>query len=203
MNRVTLTAAGEAHPVMQIGESPGDTRKRWAAVPPLAAVSPLGAGRPGSSVLAVTAGPGGVARALVALQRVGEGRAMVFTGEASWRWRMMLPAGDHSYDRFWRQTVRWLGQSAPPPIQLTLPAAAAPGNVSVDVTVRDAAFAPQQSASVDVRIAAPGGATTSVRAEASGDKPGHYRATVPAGEAGTYRVTAEARRGSSGWAFWP
>ena len=53
---------------------------------------------PGASVLAVTSGPGGVRRALVAVQRFGEGRAMVFTGEAAWRWRMLLPAADRSYE---------------------------------------------------------------------------------------------------------
>lgn len=197
MNRVTLTAAGDAHPVMQIGDSPDDTHKRWAAVPSLAAVSPLGAARPGSSVLAVTAGPGGVGRALIAVQRVGEGRSMVFTGEASWRWRMMLPTGDHSYDRFWRQTVRWLGQSAPPPVHLALPQSAPAGQVAIDLAARDAAFVLQKDAVVDVRIVAPNGATMSVRAEGLPDQPGHFRATLRASDTGLYRVAAEARRGSS------
>ena len=36
-----------------------ETRKRWEAVPPLAAIAPLGGPRPGASVLAVTSGPSG------------------------------------------------------------------------------------------------------------------------------------------------
>ena len=91
-NRVALTPAGEDHPVMQLGPNAADNDKKWAAVPTLAAISPLGAAKPGASVLAVTGGPGGAARALVAVQRFGEGRSMVFTGEASWRWRMLLPS---------------------------------------------------------------------------------------------------------------
>ena len=93
-NRVALTSAGADHPIMQLTADAGETRKRWEAVPALASVSPLGGPRPGASVLAVTSGPGGAQRALVAVQRYGTGRAMVFTGEAAWRWRMMLPASD-------------------------------------------------------------------------------------------------------------
>ena len=51
-------------------------------MPPLASVSALGGPKPGASVLAVTGGPGGSPRALVAVQRFGEGRSMIFTGEA-------------------------------------------------------------------------------------------------------------------------
>ncbi len=94
VNRVSLTAAGEAHPVMQLAAGADDTRKRWETVPALAAIAPVGGPRPGATVLAVTSGPGGTPRALVAVQRFGEGRSLVFTGEASWRWRMLRPATD-------------------------------------------------------------------------------------------------------------
>ena len=102
-NRVTLTPAGLDHPIMQLTADADETRKRWEAVPALASVAPLGGPRPGASVLAVTSGPGGAPRALVAVQRYGSGRSMVFTGEAAWRWRMMLPASDRSYDTYWCQ----------------------------------------------------------------------------------------------------
>ena len=81
-NRVSLTDSGEIHPVMQLGGSADDTRKRWEATPSLASVAPLGGPRPGASVLAMAAGAGGTPRALVAVQRYGEGRSMVFAGEA-------------------------------------------------------------------------------------------------------------------------
>ena len=42
---------------MQLAAAPDETRKRWEAVPALAAVAPLGGPRPGASVLAVTSGP--------------------------------------------------------------------------------------------------------------------------------------------------
>src|SRR5258708_35480077 len=42
-NRVALTSAGEDHPVMQLGTAaePLENARRWAAVPALAAISPL------------------------------------------------------------------------------------------------------------------------------------------------------------------
>ncbi len=96
MNLVSLTPAGESHPVMQLGSSRDDTRKKWDAAPALAFVAPLGGPRPGATVLAVAAGAGGAPHALIAVQRYGEGRAMIFAGEAAWRWRMLLPASDRS-----------------------------------------------------------------------------------------------------------
>ena len=197
MNRVALTRAGEDHPVMQLAAAPEDNAKRWSSVPPLAAVSPLGAPRRGASVLAVTGGPGGAPRPLVAVQRFGDGRSMVFTGEAFWRWRMMLPAADQSYDRFWRQAVRWLGQRAPDVVSLQAPVAAAPGDVPVIVDARDAAYAPARDANVDVRVTASGGRTDTVRAQPDASRPGRYRAVLHAPDAGVYRVAAEASVGSS------
>jgi uncharacterized membrane protein len=201
VNLVSLTAAGEAHPVMQLGSSRDDTRKKWAAAPALASVSPLGGARPGATVLAVTAGAGGATRALVAVQRYGEGRTMVFTGEAAWRWRMLLPSSDRSYDTFWRQAVRWLALPAGDPITLTVPAGATPGDsVAVQGIVRTASFEPQPDATVDLFITAPDGHVERLRAapaRGGARKPGEYAVRFRPEQTGVYRVSAEARRGSA------
>ena len=76
-------------------------------MPPLAGAATLGAPRPGAQVLALVRADDG-ARPLVAVQRFGQGRSMVFTGEASWRWRMRMPSADRTYELFWRQAARWL-----------------------------------------------------------------------------------------------
>jgi uncharacterized membrane protein len=197
INRVALTRAGEDHPLMQLAATAEDNQKRWASVPPLAAVSPLGGPRRGASILAVTGGPGGVPRALVAVQRYGEGRSMVFTGEAFWRWRMMLPSADPSYDRFWRQAVRWLGQGSPDMVSLQAPVAAGPGDVPVVIDARNSSYAPERDATVDLRITGPGGRVEAARAQSDASHPGRYRANVHATQAGVYRVAAEARVGTS------
>jgi uncharacterized membrane protein len=194
-NRVSLTSAGLEHPTMQLTADADETRKRWEAVPALASVSPLGGPRPGASVLAVTSGPGGALRALVAVQRYGTGRAMVFTGEAAWRWRMMLPASDRSYDTFWCQSVRWLALTATDPVTLVPPASASPGeNIRWRVSARDADFEPMAGATVDVRVTAPDGKVESLAAVPDaavrdGSFVAHQR---PIG-AGVYRATAEVR----------
>lgn len=201
MNRLSLTSAGEGHPVMQLGAAAEDTRKRWEAVPALASIAPLGGPRPGASVLAVTTGAGGAPRALVAVQPYGTGRSMIFAGEAAWRWRMLLPAADRSYDTFWRQAVRWLATAAPDPLSISMPAATSTGDVlPIRITVRTPEFEPVLDATVDVRITAPDGRVEQVRAakeldDASGDADGRYLARYRASSSGVYRVAAEARRG--------
>lgn len=199
-NRVTLTADGESHPIMQLAPTLEDTRKRWDALPALAATATLGAPRAGASVLAVTSGAGGTARPLVAVQRFGEGRAMVFTGEASWRWRMMMPATDRAYDTFWKQAVRWLAIAASDPIQITTPHAAVPGDpLPIKVFARDAAFEPQANVTVNVHVTSPDGKSQSIEAvpDEASEGPGHYLATVTPAAGGILKVSADARRGST------
>jgi uncharacterized membrane protein len=195
-DRVALTPAGGDHPAMQLAASADENARRWATMPALASMTPLGGPKPGASVLAITGGPGGVPRALVAVQRFGDGRSMIFTGEGAWRWKMSLPSQDQSYDRFWRQAIRWLAQAAPEPVCLTLPAAAAPGEgIPVQIAARDAAFVARPQAIVDVRLTAPSGRTDSVRATPAPG--GGFLATLRAPDAGVYRVAADARQGQA------
>jgi uncharacterized membrane protein len=195
-NRVSLTSAGLDHPIMQLTADAEETRKRWEAVPALASVSPLGGPRPGASVLAVTSGPGGASRALVAVQRYGTGRAMVFTGEAAWRWRMLLPASDRSYDTFWCQSARWLALTAADPVTLVPPASASPGeNIRWRVSARDADFEPMPGATVDVRVTAPDGRIESLAAVPdAAARDGSFVAHQRPSGTGVYRATAEVRQ---------
>jgi len=194
-NRVALTTAGQTHPIMQLGAELAESRTRWEAVPALAGIAPLGPPRPGATVLAVTDGPGGSSRPLVAVQRYGEGRSMVFTGEAAWRWRMLLPATDRSYETFWRQAVRWLALPAGDPVAIALPAGSTPGDaVNVRVAARTRAFEPIGGATVEVRVGRPDGQVDSVPAAPDRDKSGGaFLARFHAPDPGVYKVTAEVR----------
>ena len=105
---------------MRLGASGDDTRTRWASLPPLAASTPLGQPRAGATVLAVVTAPDGGVFPVVAVQKYGKGRSMVFGGEASWRWRMLADSTDRSHELFWRHAARWLSQSSPDPVSVSV-----------------------------------------------------------------------------------
>jgi hypothetical protein len=203
---VTLSAEGRQHPVMRIMADESGNEQRWAGAPQLAPGAPVGGPRPGASVLAVTAGGGGAARPLVAVQRYGRGRVLAFSGEASFRWKMMLPSTDRLYDAFWRQAGRWVAVASPGRIQLDL-SGVADGQRRASVTVVDAAYRPVRDAGVQVTVTGPEGAPHTVAAALSDPSSGRYAFELPAGVDGVYRVEAAARRGTetlgqdTGWAL--
>jgi uncharacterized membrane protein len=192
---VTLTADGASHPVMRLG--PGVTAERWSSLPPLSGAASLGTLRPGALALALVRMPDG-ARPLVAVQRYGQGRSMVFTGEASWRWRMQMPSEDRTYELFWRQAVRWVGAGAPDRVSIAPPAGLVPGNTAaLGVDVRGDAFAPVTDAQVSLKVTLPGGAVRDLRATASDPQSGRYSSDMRFDEPGVYRVSASALGGDT------
>jgi len=195
-NKMTLTPDGETHPMMRLAPAPEDTRKQWSALPALAASAPLGGPRPGAKILALTTAPGGGMYPVVAVQRYGQGRSMIFAGEASWRWKMMVSSADHAYETFWRQAARWLSAESPDPVAVTVPAAAEPGDsASIELIARNAEYSPVADAVAEMTLTSPDGQATALklrRAEA-----GRFSAAITPDRAGLYRVRAEARRGSA------
>lgn len=190
-DKIALTPEGELHPVMRIGTTREESRKLWASLPPLAASASVGGPRPGASVLAVTTAASGATLPVVAVQRYGRGRSMVFAGEASWRWRMMQPATDRRYQFFWRQALRWLSADAPDPVSVTVSAEPEPGEtVVVEADARDRAFLPLQGANVEGTLTVPGGQTKPVALRQGG---GRYVGAVVPEAVGLYRVQVEAR----------
>jgi uncharacterized membrane protein len=197
-NKVTVTAAGESHPVMRIAGTIEETRKAWAALPPLAASATLGAPRPGATMLAVTTAPDGSVHPLVAVQRYGRGRSMVFAGEASWRWKMMMASSDRSYEFFWRQTARWLASQAPDSVEIGVPDSPEPEDaISIDIDARDASFAAVPDATLDATLTAPGGQPQPLRLRRADATSGRFSGAVRLEQPGLYRVHADARRGST------
>jgi uncharacterized membrane protein len=197
-NRVTLTAEGEAHPIMRLGPTVDETRRRWSALPALAASAPLGAARPGAAILAMTTAPGGAVYPVIAVQRYGRGRSMIFGGEASWRWRMMVPSTDRSYDIFWRQAARWLAGESPDPVAMSTPDGLEPGDVAAaTIDVRDASYAPVPGAVVGGTLTAPGGDAVPLKIRRTDPTRARYTAALPPDRPGLYRVHVDARNGAT------
>jgi uncharacterized membrane protein len=194
-NKMSLTADGEAHPIMRLGASREDTRDGWARLPALAASAPLGGPRPGAKILAMTTAPGGGVFPVVAVQRYGQGRSMVFAGEASWRWKMMVASSERAYDLFWRQAARWLAVDSPDPVAASVPDTLEPGDLgSVDIDARDSSFVPVRDASVDAVLTKPGGETMPLKVRRADH--GRFTAPLAPDRAGLYRVHVEAKRGA-------
>jgi len=195
-NKVAVTPEGALNPIMRIGATVEESRRLWADMPALASVSPVGGPRPGATVLALSQASNGASVPLLAVQRYGRGRSMVFSGEASWRWRMMRPSTDRSYELFWRQAARWLSGDAPAPVTIAVPDNPSPGDaVSIQVEARNAAFVPVADASVSATLTAPGGSQQSLTLRPAGT--GVQAATFQAETPGLYRIHAEARQGAA------
>jgi hypothetical protein len=176
--------------------SAGDLRKTWAELPPLSASAPVGGPRPGATVLALTQSSNGAPVPLVAIQRYGRGRSMVFAGEASWRWRMLRPADDRSFEFFWRQAARWLSADAPEPVTLALPEGPSPGEaIPVQLEARDAGFQLVADAVVEATLTAPGAEPTPLALRPAGT--GQHGTSIAAERPGLYRIRAEARQGAT------
>jgi hypothetical protein len=123
---------------------------------------------------------------------------MIFAGEASWRWKMMLASSDRTYEFFWRQAARWLSTPSPDPVAITVPDAPEPGDtLTIGVDARDGVFAPVADASVDATLTAPGGAVRAIKLRHADSTGGHYTASLALDQPGLYRIHADARRGAA------
>lgn len=192
--RIDLTSAGQQHPVMQLPPSADGTESPWRSLPSLAAAAAVGRTRDGAEVLAMVSGPAGEPQPLVAVQRAGRGRTMVFTGEGAWRWRMGLASGNLAYETFWRQALRWIAVQAPAPVAVDVEPPPLGTTVPVSVRVVNAAFEPVSDAGVQVRVEEPGGASRTLTATLDAGEPGLYRASMLTLSPGVHRVDVEATR---------
>lgn len=194
--RLAPTPEGLAHPVLRLGPTVEETRRRWEAAPALAGSVRIGPLRPGAVVLAATAAGNGPGRPLVVVQRYGAGRSMILAGRATWRWRMLLPAGDPTYGRFWGQAARWLTAGAGGRIAVAAGGGDAAGDsLRVEVTVRDDEFRPVAGAAVRVRVSGPGGEPLLEDEAAAAGTAGAYGVSTPPASAGVHRIDVDVTRG--------
>lgn len=197
-NSAVVTADGALHPATRLAASAGESRERWAQLPPLGAVASVGGPRPGAQVLVVAPGGGGSPQPLIAAQRYGQGRSLVFAGEASWRWRMERPATDQSYETIWRQLARWITAGSASTVAIAPMTPTVPGVAErISVTVRNEEFAPVTNAEVSLALTAPNGEARLLTPALSSPQDGRYAVVARFDHPGVYRIDATAARGGT------
>lgn len=195
-NTAALTLDGAAHPATRLAVTPEENRQKWALLPSLASVTGVGGTRPGAQVLAVAMTAGGTPLPLIAAQRYGQGRSVVFAGEASWRWRMLKPADDTSYETIWRQLARWITAGSQGAVTIAPLSPSVAGITDrISVLVRDEDFRPVANAEVAVELTAPNGEKRHVPAALSGPQDGRYSVATRFDQSGVYKIDVVAARG--------
>jgi uncharacterized membrane protein len=107
-----LTEAARRSAVFQVKDD-GSSERVWDALPTFTQYGRVLAEKPGAVVWArhdQDSGPGG-RRILMASQAYGAGVSTVITVQNLWRWRLAKDADPATFDRFWQQLFRHLGQS--------------------------------------------------------------------------------------------
>lgn len=197
-NTPALTVDGVMHPATRLAVTPEENRQKWAALPALASVAHVGGSRPGAQILAVALTAGGTPQPLIAAQRYGQGRSVAFAGEASWRWRMMRPATDTSYETIWRQLARWVTAGAQGPVAIGAMSPAVAGITDrISVVVRDADFRPVANAEVAIQTTAPNGEKRGMPASLSSPQDGRYAVATRFDQPGVYKIDVVATRGGT------
>lgn len=197
-NTPALTVDGASHPATRLAVGADENRAKWSSLPPLASVAQVGGSRPGAQVLAVALTAGGTPQPLIAAQRYGQGRSVVFAGEASWRWRMLKPADDTSYETIWRQLARWVTAGAQGPVTIGAVSPSLAGITDrISVIVRDGDFRPVTDADVAVQLTAPNGETRQMTAVLSSPQEGRYAVATRFDQPGVYKIDSVATRGDA------
>lgn len=194
--QATPTAAGAGHPALQLAGDDSASRARWTGLPPLTSVNRLGRAKPGATILlSGTSADGVTSRPLLAYQRYGRGKAIVFGAQDSWLWQMeaTIPVDDQTHETFWRQMLRWLVSDVPDRVETVVAEESGPGEgVAVRAEVSDSGYLKANGATVMGTVMPPSGVSQNVALEWAVERDGEYRTTyVPEGN-GVHEVRLRA-----------
>lgn len=192
-----LTPAGATHAALQIAPGDSSSAARWSALPPLTTVNRIGRAKPGATVLlnGKEEGEGGTVRPLLAYQRYGRGKSIVFASQDDWIWQMdaTINPEDMTHETFWRQMLRWLLSDVPDRAEASVAEESGPGEaVTVRAEVSDAAYLKANGATVRGTVRAPSGKTQDVSLEWGVDHDGEYRTTYVPDENGVHVLELQA-----------
>lgn len=112
---------------------------------------------------------------------------------------MLKPHEDTSHERFWRQILRWLTASSPPPVEIFLERdeVSTGDEVKVKARVYNQVYEPVSDAAVWLKLTDPDGGVEDIRMQADISQPGDYRAACIASKAGIYHLEVSSSGGIS------
>lgn len=187
------TATGEQSRIMLLAPA-AKNRTAWAELPPLEGANRFRSLAPLANVLLET----GEGRApLLVAQTPGNGRAMAFAADSTWRWAMQ--GHDDLHKRFWRQIVLWLAkkdQQNEGNVWLQLAQRRYQPGARVEFTagVMGSDGEPVTDVALACEVTGPDGAKKPARIGRQDDR---YAGTfAEASDAGDYTISVTARRGS-------
>jgi hypothetical protein len=203
VGRLTVkpTRAGAGMAVTQIAETDAKSQERWATLPPVIIVNRIGALKPGATTLLSGLDESRREQPVLAFQRYGRGKALIFTPEDSWRWQMdaTIDVEDLTHENLWRQLLRWTIDGVPDYVEAhTTSDRVDPGeSATLTAEVADKSFVELNDASVTAHIIRPDKTTVDVPMAWGGERAGEYTARLPTTVPGWYEARVEATRGGA------
>lgn len=194
------TLFGRTHPVTQLADTVEMSQQHWQTLPPLGVVNRIGNAKPGAvTVLEGSSLGEGARQPILAYQRFGRGKSIVFTPVNPWYWQMAyeIPLDDMTHETFWQQVFRWLVNDVPGQVAAsTMIDRFAPGSpVTVNATVLDENFIEINNAAVNAIVTAPSGTSRALTLDWSIDADGEYNATFIPEEEGFHTILVDASVG--------
>ena len=199
---VEPTPLGAGHPAVQIADTAAAAAEKWEALPTLFAVNeaPLSSLKPGASLLLTGRDGNNRDHVVLAFQRYGRGKSLVFAVQDSWLWRMhaSMPVEDTTHRFFWQRLTRWLVDGVPDQTMVRVtPEQVQPGEpVTITAEVVDAAYAGINDARVQAHITGPTGQSETVALEWTFEQDGEYQGQFTPPADGTYHVIVDGVRAS-------
>jgi uncharacterized membrane protein len=193
--KIGPTRAGSAHAVTQLGATEVASSTRWSQLPQVTTTNPIAGAKPGATVLLTGSEERRRTQIVLAAQRYGRGKALVFPIQDSWRWQMhaSVAVDDQTHENYWRQLLRWLVDGVPGVVDVRTTPRVDPGEAAVvTATVVDRSFVELNDADVTARITSPDGSTLDAPMQWTGSRPGEYRTTFATKAAGAYTVDVDA-----------
>lgn len=192
-----LTRQGTESLICRLVDNRQQNAELWMKLPYLMDYQEAGTPKPGAVVLADLKA-GDRTMPLLVTEHYGLGRTAVLATSGTWRWQMLLPAGNPTHTTFWRQLLRWLVANTPGQVVASVPNRNLYDNGKVTLTaqVRDKDYLPAPDATVEARVFGPDGLSTMVEMNPVPNTPGTFQADWTADKPGSYLADVIAKNGT-------